>query len=81
MKRLFSPAPVWQPGGIALIRIVVALFMIYHGWEVFDAEKMKTYLTVYASHPESFRDTPTKSISICVSRLLLSTLLLRWICH
>ena len=45
MKRLLSPVPLWQPGGIALIRIVVALFMIYHGWEVFDAEKMKTYLT------------------------------------
>ncbi len=45
MKILFSASPLWQPGGLALIRMVVGLFMIYHGWEVFNDEKMKAYLT------------------------------------
>ena len=45
MKNFFSPSPLWQPSGIALIRIIVGIFMIYHGWEVFDPEKMKNYAT------------------------------------
>jgi putative oxidoreductase len=44
MKKLFSSSPLWQNGGLTLIRIIVGLFLIYHGWEVFDAEKMKVYL-------------------------------------
>lgn len=43
-NKLFLPAPLWQNNGLAIIRIIVGLFMIYHGWEVFDAEKMKGYL-------------------------------------
>jgi putative oxidoreductase len=45
MKKIFSSSPVWQNTGLALIRIIVGLFMIYHGWEIFDEEKMKDYLT------------------------------------
>jgi putative oxidoreductase len=30
--------------GIAIIRIIVGFFMIYHGWEIFDANKMNGYL-------------------------------------
>jgi len=44
LNKLFSPAPLWQNNGLAIIRIIVGFFMIYHGWEVFDAEKMKGYL-------------------------------------
>ena len=29
--------------GIAIIRIIVGLFMLYHGWEVFDTGKIKEY--------------------------------------
>lgn len=43
MKKLFSPAPLWPDSGLAFIRIIVGAFMIYHGWEVFDEEKMKPY--------------------------------------
>jgi putative oxidoreductase len=43
MQKLFSSSPLWQNGGLAVIRIIVGLFMIYHGREVFDAEKMKEY--------------------------------------
>jgi putative oxidoreductase len=45
MKNLFSPAPLWQQPGLAFIRIIVGIFMIYHGWEVFDPAKMRDYAT------------------------------------
>ena len=43
MNKFFSAAPLWQQHGIAIVRIIVGLFLIYHGWEVFDAAKMKEY--------------------------------------
>jgi putative oxidoreductase len=43
MKNFFSPSPIWQQSGLGLIRILVGVFLIYHGWEVLDAEKMKEY--------------------------------------
>lgn len=45
MNRIFSPAPIWQQEGLALIRIITGFFMIYHGLEVFSAEKVNGYLT------------------------------------
>ena len=44
MNRFFSSSPIWQTAGLTLIRFVVGFFMIYHGWEVFSAEKMNGYL-------------------------------------
>ena len=44
MKKLFSASPFCQNAGLALIRIIVGLFMVYHGWEVFDEEAMNKYL-------------------------------------
>jgi uncharacterized membrane protein YphA (DoxX/SURF4 family) len=44
MKKFFSASPLWQNSGFALIRIIVGLFMIYHGWEMFDTEIMNKYL-------------------------------------
>jgi len=43
MKRLFSPLPLWQSNGIALMRIVVGGFLIYHGFEMFDTPAMNEY--------------------------------------
>ncbi|WP_461129295.1 DoxX family protein [Spirosoma aerophilum] len=43
MKRLFSTQGVMQDAGLAFVRIIVGLFLLYHGWEVFDAAKMKEY--------------------------------------
>jgi putative oxidoreductase len=43
MNKFFSPAPVSQNTGIALIRIITGILLVWHGWECFDAEKMKTY--------------------------------------
>ena len=43
MKRFFSPLPLWQNNGIALIRISVGGFLIYHGCEMFDTPAMNEY--------------------------------------
>lgn len=54
-KHFFSYLPINQEAGISVIRIIVGLFMVYHGWEVFDSETMKGYTTQDAfknySHP------------------------------
>jgi uncharacterized membrane protein YphA (DoxX/SURF4 family) len=34
----------WQQTGVAVIRIITGLLMAYHGWEVFDSEKMAEYV-------------------------------------
>ena len=34
---------MWQSCGIAAIRIITGIFLIYHGSEVFQADKMKEY--------------------------------------
>lgn len=33
----------WQQTGLASIRILTGLLMVFHGWEVFDAAKMAEY--------------------------------------
>ena len=43
MKNLFSPAPLWQKQGVAIVRMITGLFLIYHGAEVFDKSKMMEY--------------------------------------
>jgi putative oxidoreductase len=30
--------------GLAIVRIIIGLLLIYHGWEVFNTETMKEYL-------------------------------------
>ena len=44
MIPLFSPAPILLNNGIAIIRIVVGLLLIYHGIEIFTPETMNSYL-------------------------------------
>lgn len=43
MNRFFSPLPMFEKQGIGIIRIAVGLFMVYHGWEVFDRATMQGY--------------------------------------
>ena len=43
MKSFFSPSPLWQNQGLTILRIVVGIFMIYHGWQAFDANAIKEY--------------------------------------
>lgn len=43
MSKFFSSSPIAQDYGIALVRIITGVLLVWHGWECFDAEKMKTY--------------------------------------
>ena len=43
LRRFLSPAPIWQHTGIILIRLIVGLFICYHGLEVFDRQKIEDY--------------------------------------
>lgn len=43
MNKLFSTNPFFLMGGMAVIRIVIGCFLIYHGSEVFDKNKMNDY--------------------------------------
>src|SRR6478672_8772526 len=45
MNNFFSASPLLQPQGLSLVRIIVGLFMIYHGIEVFNKETMAGYST------------------------------------
>jgi putative oxidoreductase len=42
-NQFLSASPFWFNGGVALVRIITGALMIYHGIEVFDADKMKNY--------------------------------------
>ncbi|RXK62260.1 DoxX family protein [Lacibacter luteus] len=44
MKKFFSAEPFAYNAGLTLVRIIVGLFLIYHGWELFDTAKMNVYL-------------------------------------
>jgi len=43
MNKLFSTDPILPKSGLAVIRVIVGCALIYHGWEVFDADKIKEY--------------------------------------
>jgi putative oxidoreductase len=43
MNKYFSSSPIAQNYGIALVRIITGILLVWHGWETFDAEKMKMY--------------------------------------
>lgn len=42
-NKFFSPQPLCQNNGLAILRIITGLLMAYHGWEVFDSNKMSEY--------------------------------------
>jgi putative oxidoreductase len=44
LNRFFSPRPLWQNSGLALLRIITGLLMAYHGLEIFDRKKMLPYM-------------------------------------
>lgn len=44
MKSFFSASPVQLANVLAVIRIMVGLLILYHGFEIFDQKVMKGYL-------------------------------------
>ncbi|MBC6491235.1 DoxX family protein [Flavihumibacter stibioxidans] len=44
MKKFLSPdCKIWYEPGMAFVRILTGLFMVYHGWEIFNDQKMQDY--------------------------------------
>jgi putative oxidoreductase len=43
MSRIISSKPLYQQQIIAIVRIITASLLIFHGFETFDEEKMKMY--------------------------------------
>lgn len=44
MKRFFSSSPILLNEGIAIVRIVVGVLLIYHGIEIFSPQTIDSYL-------------------------------------
>jgi putative oxidoreductase len=44
IKHFLSPSPLWHQNGLTVIRLVIGLFITYHGFEVFDHQKMEDYV-------------------------------------
>jgi putative oxidoreductase len=44
MNKFFLPGPISPDRTIATVRIILGLLLIYHGFEVFDRELMKSYM-------------------------------------
>lgn len=42
-NRFFPSAGMGQNAGLALVRVLTGLFLVYHGWEIFDPAKMNDY--------------------------------------
>jgi putative oxidoreductase len=45
MSKFLSSAPLWENIGLLLIRLLLSVFLVIHGIELFDNEKMKGYST------------------------------------
>jgi putative oxidoreductase len=43
MRTFLSTRTMGFHTGLALVRIITGSFLAYHGWEIFDAAKMKEY--------------------------------------
>ena len=63
MKNFLSHVPVWEVEAIAVIRIIVGLLMIYHGWEIFSAAKMNEYAAW-----DSFKDHSSPLIMVYIGK-------------
>ena len=44
MKKFFSTQPIWYDEGLFVVRLILGLFMVYHGWEIFDKTLMDGYV-------------------------------------
>ncbi len=64
MKKIFfSTDPIWASEVLGLIRIIVGILMIYHGWEVFDKAKIEEYAAW-----DTFKKFPSPSLIVYVGK-------------
>lgn len=80
MKSFFYPGPIWQGNGLFLIRIIFSIFLIIHGMEVFDPEKMKNYTGWDAFKTSSWLPYLGKAAEFIAGILLLLGLFTRIAC-
>jgi putative oxidoreductase len=45
MNKFFSASPYALNTGLLIVRVAIGMFLIYHGWEIFNNAKMNEYLT------------------------------------
>lgn len=45
MNKFFSSSPIALNTGLLIVRVAIGMFLIYHGWEIFNKAKMNEYLT------------------------------------
>ena len=73
MNKFLSPSPIYQDLGLTIVRVITGLFMVYHGWEVFDAETMRGYLEWEVfKHPSGKTWVYFGKITELISGLLLA---------
>jgi putative oxidoreductase len=80
MKKLFSPQAISKDNILVVMRIIVAIFMIIHGKEVFEAERMKEYAQWEAFKGSSFLPYLGKGAELVAGVLLLPGLFTRIAC-
>lgn len=59
MNKLFSTDPILAQTGLTFIRIIIGCFLIYHGWEVFDKNKINEYVNW-----DIFKDASSPSMRV-----------------
>lgn len=77
MKKFLSPTPIAQQQVIALLRIIIAVFLIIHGKEVFDAAKMEEYTKWDSFKTSAFMPYLGKGAEFVAGVLLLPGFLTR----
>ncbi len=65
MYQFFSSSPFSLNGAIATVRMITGLLMIYHGYEVFDDEKMKVYFEWHV-----FQELPAPVLMIFIGKII-----------
>lgn len=80
MRKFFSSQPLWQSTGLLLIRIVLSIFLIIHGVELFDAEKMKGYISWDTFKSSEIMPYIGKAAELIAGILLLVGLFTRLAC-
>lgn len=77
MKKFLSPTPIAQQQVVALLRIIIAVFLIIHGKEVFDAAKMEEYTKWDSFKTSAFMPYLGKGAEFVAGVLLLPGFLTR----
>lgn len=80
MHKIYSAQPIAQDNGIAVLRIIIAIFLIIHGKEVFDIEKMEEYMKWDTFKSSGFMPYLGKGAELVAGVLLLPGLFTRLAC-